>query len=230
VPAAGGEPVRVTTTADGAACAPSWSRVTGAVAGPRASPAPGSSIPPVVYERGPLAPGRYVADKFQPPFEFTVGEGWYGRRNYVDAVVIAPIDADPPVELDAGRIQVVLTGPCPDAPTQALGPAPRDLLAWLQSRKDIVVSQPQPVNMAGRTGIAVDVTVAEGATPCEADSPFFLFRTGQDIYWMRPGDKSRFVAVDVGGTTVTFTLTGYEEGFDEFVALSQPVLDSIVFR
>jgi class 3 adenylate cyclase/dipeptidyl aminopeptidase/acylaminoacyl peptidase len=215
------------TDPDRAACWPAWGRTTSdALPEPTSSLAPGATPATRAFHLGELEPGRYETEIFLPRTRFVVGPGWEGGRNNVDDISLQLIAGG---EIDAGVIQVVPDGPCLDSPTKTVGPAPRDLVAELQGNPFLIVSDPFPINVAGRSGLRVDVDVAR--LPTAQDCQFFrprlpVFIVGGGTYQLLETEHIRVVAIDVGGRTVTF-LFSREPG--SFLQATQAVIDSLEF-
>lgn len=218
---------RQVTNLEGAfACTPAWIGDVTDVPGPAASPSPGE---PRILERGVLEPGTYLADKSQPKIELTFPAGWHARRNYTDGITFGKI-ADPfEEELAIARIYVGLTGPCPTDSEVSLGQAPADIVAWLESRSDLETSGKRQINVAGHTGIAIEVSAVDGACSGDEERRHMLYLSGQDAIWLLDGQAMRLIALDVPGRAVTFQLFSTADGLPDFATAAQPILDSVEF-
>lgn len=233
----------IATPSDQAACWPSWARTT-AAALPQATPtlAPGTTPGPEAFHRGRLPAGRYETAVFEPRFRFTVGDGWVGLVNYVDAFG-AGHPGTPFGEIDAGRIQVVYETPCLDAATRLIGPTAREFIAFLQGHPYLKTSDPKPVIVGGRGGLAIDVTVARPLVVADCpNSPLasdpdhpvwkheYLFELGGGSVWLRLNDRVRIVSIDsTSGPALTFVVESNPEDYDAFLPMAQEVLDSLAF-
>jgi class 3 adenylate cyclase/dipeptidyl aminopeptidase/acylaminoacyl peptidase len=212
---------------DRAACWPTWGRTTDdALPQPTASLAPGATPATQAFHLGELAPGPYQTEVFRPRTRFVVGPGWEGGRNNVDDFALVLVAGG---EIDAGVIQVVVDGPCLDSPTETIGPSPRDLITHLQGNRYLTVSDPFPINVAGHSGLRVDVDVAK--LPTEKDCQFFrprvpLFIVGDGTYSLLETEHIRVVSIDVGGQPVTFL---FNREPDSFLQQMQAVIDSLTF-
>src|SRR5205823_7056213 len=71
------------------------------------------------------------------------------------------IDAPVHGYLGAGFVQVVLDGPCLDSKTHALARDPTALIDWLETNRWLKVSDPLPINLAGYSGLRVEVSQAK---------------------------------------------------------------------
>jgi hypothetical protein len=215
-----GRTLQLTDLPDGNACSPAWGPATPDLARPR------PPRDPMPLERGALSPGRYVAELHRPPIAFSVGDGWLARRNYPDGLSLRATGLGG--ELDTGIISVGLDGPCSDDPQVVLGTRPQDLIAWLQSREDLDVTNPRAVNVGGFTGISVDVQQVPGSG-CDGENLTALYFSGQDSTWLAPGEQVRLMALDVEGTTVTLELYTVPDSREELLARAQEVIETITF-
>jgi hypothetical protein len=196
------------------------------VPGPAPSPSPGA---PRILERGVLEPGTYLADKSQPKVQLTFPAGWHARRNYADGITFGKI-ADPvEEELAIATIYIGLDGPCPNAGEVSLGSVPQDVVSWLESRSDLQTSNKRQVNVAGHTGISIDVTAVDNACPGDEGHLHMLYFSGQDAIWLMDGQQARFIAIDVGGRTLDFQLFSTPDAMAGFASAAQPILDSVEF-
>jgi class 3 adenylate cyclase len=217
------------------------------------SASPGGSVTSLEIvddQRIPLSPGiRYRPTQFELPTEFEVPAGWLLDRAYTDGFTLARADdlESPQLGyLGAGFVQVVVDGPCIDSKTKALPRDPTALVDWLQSNRWLSVSDPRPINIAGYTGLSVDVGQAKSPKgKCNYDSlglpdaarqrlerQVYIFVFGEDNFHIDAGEKVRVSVLDVAGRPVTL-LTGVPDAstFDSFAQdEAQPVLDSLSFK
>lgn len=211
-------------------CSPTWSMATEGLAGPRPSPSPGELF---IFERGVLLPGTHRLDRIQPNMELTFPEGWHARRNYVDGWSVARIGETLVQEVDSGRIQVGLTGPCFDDEQVILGPRPSDLADWIQGREDLIIERVSAINLGGYTGLSMDVTPREGSH-CDQQPEFqqwVLFFIGEDVDKMGdPSERLRLVALDVRGVTVAYQVYSDADNIDAYWNdHALPLLETLAF-
>jgi len=196
-----------------------------------------------------LPRGAYQLPEVRPPMSFEIASGdWEIDRIYPDGFNLF-YRRSPESELvdgyvSGGVVQVVLNGPCRESPTQAIGPEPEALVAWLQANEWLTVTDPRPVNLGGWTGLQVDVSQAKNPAgsceppPSEAPSELvdtieqqvYIFLFGADNFWIAPDERVRMLIVDVGGRSFTI-LAGVLEssGFEGFLEAALPTLESIRF-
>jgi class 3 adenylate cyclase len=224
-----------------AACWPSWGRTTtAALPQPTALPSAGATPSIQTYHRGRLEAGTYETSVFEPRTRFTVEDGWIGLNNYIDAIGLGH-PGTPFGEIDVGRIQVVSETPCLGSPNRLIGPSARDFIAFLQAHPYLTTSDPQPVIVGGKRGLAIDVEVTRPLLPADCpDSPLppdhpawtheYVFQVGQESVWLRYHDRVRIVSIDVvDGPAVTFIIESTPDDYQAFLPIAQRVVDSLAF-
>jgi hypothetical protein len=146
---------------------------------------------------------------------FALGEGWTGLRHFTDAFSIGK--DEPQLFLSmASDVKVGFGG----IPVEA-GVAGFEL--FLRSIDPLTVGEATAVTVGGKSGIQADV-VATGDVSG-------LYQVAADAYNLSPGQKARFIVLDVDGTTVVFVFESITEAeFDAVAAEVQPVLDSLTFE
>jgi WD40 repeat protein len=224
----GSDQARLTTSSESVAnCGPSWGDPDPAIRTPLPTPSaqPGASPALLTYHRGRLDAGTYIDDTFQPTFKMTLPSGWEGRRNYVDGVAFGA-GGMPGSEFDIGKVQTVFPNGCVRDEPIPIGRAPVDLINWLRSLKLLKTSALHPVNLAGYSGLQVDV-LAIATRECVGAPRVWLFEVGQDVVWLRKNDEITIVVIDVRGTPVTMLYGG--PAAEGFKPLGKQVLDTIEF-
>ena len=233
IPAAGGTATPITSpTATFTGCDATLGRPTGAVAAALANPSPAPSGGPRGFDRGPLTAGHYRVERFDPAFEFTVDNGWYGFRDYVDGWAIQPFGGliAQPAELDAIKPQVIHTGECFDSPTEVMGTKPVDLYEALKARKDLKVTNASPINVGSTSGLQFEMTPLPGKPKsCKDDDTTALFESGQDSFWMYDADTMLVTALDVRGGTVAFLFETATDRMADARPIVLPILQSLRF-
>jgi hypothetical protein len=181
------------------------------------------------YEGKPLPAGRYVTEEFKPAMSFTLSKGWTrGGPEVRDAWDIRDIDNDAQWLgfLNAEEVYK------PDGSGGLkVAPAPKDMVAWVQTNPFLKTEKPKPVSVGGEKGVQIDAIVAdapkEPACPECADLALVYESIGS-TWGVEKGEKIRFIIVeDVKGETVTIIEETTPAGFKEFTAKSQKVLDSV---
>ena len=123
----------------------------------------------------------------------------------------------------------------------ARGGPPEALARGIQSDPDLVATAPLDVSVEGVKGLAIDVTVAPGASVCEQFPSTLVLSQGAGYRGPRPpgvgldrGSRMRLYLLDVpeGSATriLAIAIVAPEARFDEVLAEATPVIDSIEFR
>jgi hypothetical protein len=127
--------------------------------------------------------------------------GWRTSGDLPDAVGLGPVGSSNVAEMVFVVIQTVFDSKCPPR-RMIVGPTAQALVAALQARTDLVVSEPLAVSYGDVTGLQVDITprpvkcaANEGRVP--------LFQISQKNTAMSgPGVTSRLVVLDVGNRAI----------------------------
>lgn len=167
----------------------------------------------------PIEAGTYTAAPFEPNFSFTIDEGWQNDRAFADGGGISQ---------ETGGIfwaSGVGEGTVDGEPVE-IGASVDDFVTFLQAFEALgmTVSEPTPVTVDGVRGQQVDVATNEAEAPG-------LYLIAEDQFNLVPGEKARFLVLDRDGETVLLIIDSYTtEGFDDWVATAQPVIDSITWE
>ena len=105
------------------------------------------------------------------------------------------------------------------------------MVAWVQTNPFLKTEKPKPVSVGDEKGVQIDAIVAdapkEPACPGCADLGLVYESIGT-TWGVNKGEKIRFIVVeDVKGQTVTIIEETTPDGFEEFTAKSQKVIDSV---
>lgn len=241
----------------GGPSAPSQGVGSVAPSGPAAVPITAADIE--AAEASPLAlpPDTYQLPEVQPPIEFEIDRaGWQIDRVFPDGFNLKLTElgsgaadgrgagsAPPGGYVAGGVVQIVLQGPCQDSETQVIKSDPAALITWLGTHEWLSVTDPVPLNLGGRTGLQVDVRQAKspkGTCTIPPDVPepdkdrlarsVYLFKFGEDDFWVGEDETVRIIVVDVDGKP--FTILEGSSPSDAFPALleaAQPMLESLRF-
>lgn len=160
-----------------------------------------------------MVAGTYRTTAFEPPLQFTVGDGW--RAMFPDDPdEIALEQGGEAIFLAMSRVSRVV-----DPGTFVGADVPDDLVAWLTQHPALATSEPRSVEIAGISGMLVDACVL-------GDREIFAYETGN----MRVinGDRVRFYVLPLEGRDLTIVV-GTPSGPDTEAALAvvEPLLDSL---
>ncbi len=181
------------------------------------------------YEGKPLPAGRYVTEEFKPAMSFNLDKGWTrGGPEVRDAWDIVDIDND---AYWLGFLNAEEVYKPDGSGGLKVAPAPKDMVAWVQTNPFLKTEKPKPVSVGGEKGVQIDALVAdspkEPACPECADLALVYESIGS-TWGVNKGEKVRFIVVeDVKGQTVTIIEETTPAGFKEFTAKSQKVLDGV---
>ena len=203
---------------------------------------PSSSDAPVAPTAQPVAVGAlsigaYTPSQFEPAFTFDIAElGWAASRDLPGSLVLIHED-EPQGSVYFARVQKVFMDPCAgDAGPTA--PAAGSVIDQLRVPTHVQVSDEQPIDVGGVTGMQVDVTIADGAQAAcgglaGADIP--VFGLGDEVWQASPGERFRLVSIEVGGDEVTvllsidWTKTHSVQELEALFELGQSLLATVEF-
>jgi hypothetical protein len=169
-------------------------------------------------ESEPLPAGHYVSEEFRPTMSFDLDTGWTrGGPEDPDAWDIVDIDND---AYWLGFLNAEEVYKPNGSGGLKVAPAPKDMVAWVQTNPFLKTEKPNPVSVGGEKGVQIDALVAEApkepACPGCPDLGLVLERGGS-TWGVYRGEKVRFIVVeDVKGETVTIIEETTPEGFKEF--------------
>ncbi|HEX2267870.1 MAG TPA: hypothetical protein VHI97_06675 [Actinomycetota bacterium] len=209
------------------------------------------TTPPIIASPAPLseqmqanlAGGAYVADRFEPPFSFRVGDGWLAPIHLPAFVFLslgAP-DLRRPRAVSFQTLHRVVEPKASNLFTGKLLPPPQDLAGWLQNHPFIEAGAATLTTVGGRQAIQVDGMVR--ATPKRYGGPgvedggcpapcVVLWTTepeGTSFVFFVKGERVRFIMLRVGEQDVVITVEAMAGEFDQVVAASESVLGTVRF-
>ena len=165
-----------------------------------------------------LVPGIYRPSLFRPALRFVLTEPYMNTADRLTAFGLKQdglefIFAASPVQgVDSKTLFVI------DIPVGAAA-----FIAYLQGRSELTVSAPTAITMLGAAGIQVDITTARKTSVNTFSGPSFSWS-------LEPAMTARYIAVDVGDTTVVIAFETKAADFDRLLPKAQTIIDSIVFE
>jgi len=181
-----------------------------------------------IPRQGPLPPGEYMTDEFEPTLSFSVDEDWIISSSEAKHQLILRNESR---WLTFANVPEVYdpTDPGLDEPS----PAPENMVAWLQRHPYLDTEKPVPVTVQGAKGLAVDTTVSSVpenyptgcSTPCVP-----LFRLNRSPFWLQAGYRNRILLLRVEGKTVAIVLESPAREFDEYLPRAETLLSSVKWR
>ena len=171
-----------------------------------------------------LRPGEYRSDEFEPSFYFHVGKGWNNDRLETSDKLAISRGGEGPPTLIFRNVQQVFdydkTGTTPEVVK-----APNDMVGWFQHHPFLDTEKPEPTTVGGVKGVQLDYVVSEDF-PSE-EITLFRYTDGSTADQGK-GNKFRTIILDdVKGKTVTIGIGSPTTEFDDFLAKSQKVLDTV---
>ncbi len=217
-------------------------QTTSPMPGSAASVTPSSTVAPLPVSDGmaphvTTPPGTYRSALFEPTVGLYIGTGWEATADDPDLVELrrqtTPRGA-PDGFVSFARVRLGYMGSCETSPTELLGTGPEALVRWLQARKDLHVSAPVPVNLAGTSGLQMDVTAGPRPPTCPDRAPgtedaYYLFQIGSSPFFLTPGETARLTALDVGGATVLLAVEQMDPAAADFDREVTSLLTTLTF-
>ena len=230
---------------------PPSSPVASAAARPSATPVLRASKPPrpagatLLLMGNPMTAGQtYTTLSFEPAFTIGGADGWQvplpapggGRlEGPAHAYFFGGQPSGNPLLMPTLSIirpaQVITEG---GAATER---APADLLAWLQTRTDLSLGEPRQVRIGELTGTAVEGTVRTGAATnsvgainlvCSSDNAACGWTNGEEV-GVGPGQRFRFVSLDVRGQTVLLVAGDDARAWNADLPTIERLMNSLTF-
>ena len=169
---------------------------------------------PITEEGMALAAGRYTYEAMSPQIEVTVPDGWQNAHLLPEFWDVARLS-------DGAYAAIAFMRPTRIIGTGSGSPAatPQDAVALLEQNPGLEVSEPQPVEVAGLSGLEVDLFAPHDDTQ--------VLGGEQDLLGIGPGNDIRLAFLpEEDGVLVVGLITPTGE-MDAFAAEAQPVLASI---
>jgi hypothetical protein len=192
-----------------------------------------AGIPPqTISTEGPIAPGKYRSDEFEPAVSFSVDKGWmpYGEE-LPDALAMAlgsTQELERPSTFGFYSPRRVVDQSDPDRNTFV--PAPESVdgwVEWFQKHPNLTTEEPVPVTVGGASGVQIDAVISSEPKKSQFPPAFWVLSNGVTFYDF-VGARSRTTILNVGGDTVLIdTSASSPDRFKELLPKSQKVLDTV---
>ena len=104
------------------------------------------------------------------------------------------------------------------------GSTPDELLTTLENIKYLSVGLPETITIGGRTGVAADVSISEGALAACGSfgiGEVAIFAVGTEVWRAQPGERFRIEAVDIDGSMVAMMLSAESAAASSVTELEQ---------
>ena len=198
----------------------------GAGPGPAASPTPAATASPTTSPAGRVTgmqvQGASILWKATVPA---------GRTGAGSSRLIASQGYAGPTGLSVGasRAVNVPSDPCDGVGKASDGASVADVVAMLQARDDLVVSDPIDTTLGGYQGQRVDVEMPADLSAC-GDGYYLLFAEpdGSGTPALGPSNRFRVWILDVEGRPIAFWIGSFAGTPPDDAAAAQRIVDSIV--
>ena len=164
-----------------------------------------------------LAPGRYTRHDFAPRVTFEIGDEWYGRQVYDGFFDIQQGEATDPdvIAVQFARPDAIHGADGPQEPADAA-----DAVAILEANPDLEVVETSSSQMGGLEGsqITVENTSEAGAVFMDLPPGTISLDPGRRLWIAFFDTDAGLLAIMVGGSV---------DGWDDALAVAEPVLDSV---
>lgn len=189
----------------------------GRTATPSPSPLPSGVANINETGEGTLAPGRYTRHDFAPRVTFEVDDQWAGRQVLDGYFTIQQGDEDSPevIAVQFARPSAIYGGDGSTAPSDAA-----DAVAILESNPDLDIVETSSSQMGGLEGSQVTIENAG-----ESGTEFMVLPPGRIS--LDPGRRLWIAFFDTDEGLLAIMVGGPIDGWDEALALAEPVLESV---
>jgi hypothetical protein len=197
-------------------------------------------------------PGVVAAPEFGA-LTYTVPDGWANRADWPTAFGLTPSSdyvnepaSGPPPDTYHGIYLFTQpaasnqTADCNGEVVTTTGRTVKDLVAWVQSRPSLIVSDAASVTIDGHDGQMIDVRLDPSSTgTCpDVSGPISVYLTdsgsaADDWTWgSQAGEQQRLIFLDLGdGDVVLIGIDSSEpDRYDELVAQAMPIIESFTFK
>jgi len=139
-----------------------------------------------------LGPGRYAPARFTPAFDVKLGDGWSNAKHASDIVVLS---RDEGLMVFMAHVSRVF----PSGTTTTPKDKAKSIVEAMVVTDGISSTKPAPVRIGKKKGFSIDVSPL-------ADRRVRLFSNATNTYLLTPGQTTRVVVIDVGGTAVVLII------------------------
>ena len=193
---------------------------------------------------GPLEPGRYLADYFDPTIGFEIATpGWqwmfsggtFGLRadDFHNGLLYS---SDGIYFL---RDPAIAAQDCEEAPEPGVGRSANELAAWLEAAPGLAASGSTPVSVGGLDGVRIDLRLDPGwERTCPFTEPLpavpLVFR-GADVggyHWVLvPDQRMRWYILDTGDGVIVVDIEDAPAGAprDELLQTGDQIVHTLAF-
>jgi hypothetical protein len=185
-----------------------------------------------------LPAGTYASQVFKPTVTYTVPGGWAVGQDSAPYFQLLPVTTDLiGIHLFRDAKAASQDPSCPDTPAPGVGSSAKELVAWIQGRPGLVVSQPVQTTVGGLSGQRILVSIKDGwtaACPLANGVPTvpLLTDSNASYRWIVAGnERLRLDVLDVpGGGTVIVDVDAFDGTLmDQLLKDADPIIKSFSF-
>lgn len=196
------------------------------------APAPADALAQTIPTEGPIEPGAYRSDEFEPSFSYDLDEGWsvYGDAEKLDIMSMGlsdTLESERPSLLGFYRPAAVVDPEDPSGGT--LLPAPNTVdewVDWFREHPHLDVEEPVPVTVAGISGMRIDQTVSSVPEGLPA-LPMWTHEDGFEIRDEK-GARGRLMVLEVEGEPLLIDISAADnDSFDQLLPKAEEALDTL---
>lgn len=163
------------------------------------------------------------------PWTATVPPGWTSEGGSWYLTPSQGPEGPTGIAIAASGAVNVPSDPCDPAGRYSDAEAPAEVLAELEARDDLVVSDPIDTTLGGYAGLRVDVEFPADLSYCSDDNAIlFAEPDGNGIHVLGPSNRFRVWILDVDGRPVVFWITSFPGTPADDLVEAQQIVDSIV--
>ncbi|HET9852041.1 MAG TPA: hypothetical protein VFP56_05995 [Candidatus Limnocylindrales bacterium] len=205
----------------------------GGTARPNASAAPSPTASPTTSAQTSLATPIPTLRTFRMEVQgdaiawtAAVPAGWSDRAWYMTTEVgpAAPTG----VSVAATGAVNIPSDPCDGIGKVSVARSSADVVAELEARDDLTVSNPSAATLGGYSGSRIDVEVPADLSACEGDYFLFAEPDGSGFYAQGPSNRLRVWILDVAGRPVIFWIQSFPGTPPADLTEAQEIMNSIV--
>lgn len=190
---------------------------------------------------GPIPAGEYRTTTFQPQTSYTVPDGWTNFEDLPGNFLLFHQQDTQDGALGGSYLGIysnvhAAAISCAETAQSEVGTTPAELIAWYQSVPGLIVSEPLAVTVGGLDGHQIDLSLEPGVDTCTWDVyagiPLIVGDGVSQLHHVIfPELDVRLILLESpdGNLTLEVTNTKEQHSAEEFRALLQPIIDSLVF-
>ena len=201
--------------------------LSGGGAGPGPTPSPTPTSTPSPTPSPTSAPARMQVQGDPASWTAVIPAGWTGAGS--SRITASQGFADPTgISVGASGAVNVPSDPCDAVGKVSDAASPADVVAELEAREDLVVSDPIDTTLGGYAGLRVDVEFPADLSACADLYILFAEPDGSGIPALGPSNLFRIWILDVEDRPVVFWIESFAGTPATDMADAQQIVDSIV--